>query len=320
MNWIVGSILLAVLVSCEKSEPYPYSCPNCTGGGECTPPKDVLGDKATAEVGDASFALSDCQKCLQKGACYRFSDLVVTEPSEPPGLPPYLNNIWQQDVKDFRLNIVLCLREVVQVGDMMVVQFEAGGAWHDLPFDKVMDLNHSNVPSWYQFIEGSTSLFTAIVFKDCTLETQSSASLLFHSGPKDHPLICAPGLGGLPQNIIPIVGLVATAHVDDTCEAITSGHLSGCISHDAACQICSWMPAPNYKQWKIDGKEDVPEQLCDATLCQHYCGEMWANFAQFVEGIHVPFQCDTDGNGEDDGYRLAGNFVATRVQEKPASQ
>jgi len=321
MKRILVTSVIGVVLACQKSEPYPYTCPECVrGDSECSPTRDAALDNGASELGDAPSQLSDCQRCLQKGLCYRFSDLVVTEPSEPPGLPPYLNNIWQQDVKDYRLNIVLCLREAVQVGDMMVVQFEAGGAWHDLTFDKVVDLNHSNVPAWYQFIDGSTSLFTAIVFKDCTLQTQSAASLLFHSGPKDHPLICAPGLGELPQNTIPLVELMATGHVDGQCEKITSGFLTGCISHEAACQICSWVPAPIYKNWNIDGIENVSPQLCDATLCRHYCGDMWANFAQFVEGINVPFQCDTDGDGEDDGYRLSGNFEATKVEERPATQ
>ncbi len=321
-------------VACEKTG----DCPTQDSG---VPEVAETGtDEATRDAEVADIAVPDgdagelpplaaCQQCIAPGMCFRFHDIKVTEPSEPEGLPVFLNNIWTPDIAAYRLNIMLCVDEVaVTPGGTLALKVTAGAAWHDLTIEQVLPVQHSNQPSWFQFVEGFTTTFQAEVGSDCIFRTVGPADLWFHPGPVDHALVCSAGDPniGLPVDTIPIEKLVAQGRFDDTCTLISDGKLDGCIADAAACQICSFMLAPDYKEWNKEPDTTITgAKPCESTYCNRYCGyasgdvslskgsPIWVNFGGFVQGIPVPLACDTDGDGTNDGYKLAGNWEAGRV-------
>lgn len=308
----------------------------CEKTGDC-PVADAVSDgtsgNADGKVYDGDVPPpSACQKCIAPGMCFRFEGIEVIEPREPDGLPPFLNRIWTHDIAAYRLNIILCLDEVSPEADgTLRLEVTAGAAWHDLTIEQILPIQHSNKPSWFEFVEGFTTTFTAEVGADCTFRTVGPADLWFHPGPVDHAFICSAGDQsiGLPVDTIPIEKLVASGFFDDTCTLISSGRLEGCIAEAAACQICSFVVAPDYTEWNRE--PDVSEtdwETCAYSYCKRHCGTasgsvklpkgspIWANFGGFVQAIGVPLACDTDGDEVYDGYRLAGNWVAGRVTYK----
>lgn len=310
----------------------------CEKTGDCP-----IQDHATQEVAEVAVPdgdtgefppLSTCQQCIGPGMCFRFQDIEVTEPSEPEGLPQYLNRIWQPDIAAYRLNILLCVDEVAVTPDgTLSLDVTAGAAWHDLTIAQVLPIEHANKPSWFEFVQGFTTTFRAEVAADCTFRTVGPADLWFHPGPVDHAFVCSagdPGIG-LPVDTIPVEKLVARGSFDETCTRISGGKLDGCIADVAACQICAFMLAPNYTEWNKEPDTTIPDKdvkPCMASYCNRHCGyasgkqalpkgsSIWVNFGGFVQGLGVPIACDTDGDGRDDGYRLAGHWEAGRVTVK----
>ncbi len=334
--------VLPVLVAfaCEKTGDCPVKDPVAgevaDAGTDGTKADGEVTDSAApdGDVGDVGDVppLSACQKCIAPGMCFRFKKIEVTEPSVPEGLPAFLNNIWTPDVQAYRLNILLCIDGVTAKPDGTVtLTVTAGAAWHDLPFEQVLPVQHSNKPSWFEFVKGFTTTFTAEVTTDCTFRTVGPANLWFHPGPVDHALVCSAGdpAIGLPVDTIPIENLVAHGSFDNTCTLISSGALEGCIADAAACQICSFILAPDYKGWAKTPDPSVTDwQPCAYAYCMRHCGTasgagglapgspIWANFGDFVRGLGVPLTCDTDGDGTTDGYGLAGHWEAGRVPYK----
>ncbi len=326
--------LVLGFASCEKTG-------DCPGPGQCQPVPDAAevasgpspGDVVTPDGGSGEWLpLSACQRCLTPGMCFRFQEVKVTEPSEPEGLPEFLNNIWGPDIAAYRLNMLFCVDEVLARRDGGVtLKVTAGAAWHDLTIEQVLPVEHENRPSWFEFVEGFTTTFEVKVDTDCTFETVGPADLWFHPGPLDHALVCSAGDPsiGLPVDTIPVEKLVAKGKFNDSCTMITAGRLDGCIAGAAACQICSFILAPDYKEWNREPDPGVQDpKPCDASYCNRNCGyasgqvllpkgsAIWTNFGGFVQGLEVPLGCDTDGDGEDDGYKLAGYWAAGRVPYK----
>jgi len=330
--WIAA---IATVAGCEKTGDCPDQglvVPDSVSSDRDIGPGDPGGP---ADVGDANggdnLTLTACQRCLQPGLCFRFDQIEITEPSVPEGLPDFLNQIWTPDINAYRLNIMFCIDSVHPKADGSVVlglQVIAGAAWHDLPLEQVLPVQHQNKPSGFHFVEGFTTNFEAEVDQGCTFRTIGSADLWFHPGPADHALVCSAGDPsiGLPVDTIPIEQLVAHGQFDDTCTRITAGQLGGCISSAAACQICSFILAPDYREWNKEPDTSIQDwKPCEASYCNRHCGyasgkgtlpkgsPIWTNFGGFVQGLGVPIQCDTDGDGTNDGYSLAGNWTAVRV-------
>ncbi len=327
-------LCVVMAVACEKTGDCPVEDSAVlevadSGTDEAADSVEVA-DSAVLD-GDAGDLppLSVCQRCIAPGMCFRFQDIEVTEPSEPEGLPLFLNNIWDPDIAAYRLNILLCIDEVAVTPDgTLGLKVTAGAAWHDLTIEQVLPVEHSNQPSWFRFVEGFTTTFTAEVAADCTFRTVGPADLWFHPGPVDHALVCSagdPGIG-LPVDTIPIEKLVAFGHFNDTCTLISGGRLDGCIADAAACQICAFILAPDYKEWNKEPDTTVQDPTpCESSYCNRHCGyasgevvlpggsAIWSNFGGFVQGLGVPLACDTDGDGTNDGYQLAGDWEAGRV-------
>lgn len=266
---------------------------------------------------DVPVVSGKCFECIKPGLALRFSTMVVTEPSNPAGLPEYLNGIWGPDIEDYRLNVLLVVEKVQQNEDgSLEVTLRAGSVWHDLSAEDVTEEKHGKTPGKFYFLdEEQTGLFQAVVHKDCTFETVGNPPLLlFHPGPLDHAFICSAGDEdlGMPKDTIPIASLKASGTFTDSC-MVVDGEMRGCISSQAACQICSFVLAPDYGDWKIEPDESVTPEPCKASYCQRWCGDgLWTNFGGFVEGIGVPKTCAVQG--QNDGYELAGKWTGVPVQ------
>jgi len=314
---LLASLCLAL--ACGGSEsPAPDTGTPDPGGRDLAPV-----DPGSTDPG----ATVECLPCLQPGLALRFTRLDVKEPSEPLGLPEFLNNIWAPDIEASRLNIAL---RIDAVEDM---EFEgqpakrltvtAGSAWHDLTVEDVLPIHGpedgGKTPTEYHFLADAVSQFQIAVRSDCTFESLAGASLVFHPGPMDHALICSDGYPemGLGSDRIPMARLFARGHFNEQCE-IPTGYLEGCIAQQAACRICSFGPAPDYSSWKREPNPNAAGTPCTPSYCEHYCAKnIWVNFGGFVQGLEVPLQCDFDGpeqNGDQmNGYLIAGDWSAARA-------
>ncbi|MBP7126418.1 hypothetical protein KBD49_08640 [Myxococcota bacterium] len=299
------------------------------GGDDSSGTDTGIQDPGTPDPGTPDPGTQDpgttveCLPCLQPGLALRFTRLDVQEPSEPLGLPEFLNAIWAPDITASRLNIALRVESVEEIEyqgqQVRKLTVTAGSAWHDLTVDDVLPVNGGKTPTQYYFLSDAVSQFQIVVKPDCTFESLAGASLVFHPGPMDHALICSDGYPemGLGSDRIPMARLFARGRFNDQCE-IPSGYLEGCIAQQAACRICSFGPAPDYSLWKREPNPNAAGTPCSASYCEKYCAKnVWVNFGAFVEGLGVPLQCDFDGpeqNGDAmNGYLIAGEWSASKA-------
>jgi hypothetical protein len=132
-------------------------------------------------------------------------------------------------------------------------------------------------------------------------------SLFFHSGPKDHPFVCAPHI--TPQNGIPIENLRIRARFGANC-AIRDAFLEGCITGDAADHICMCMTSGS-----CSNPPATPPVPFDPTnlpkYCRDACGTGWNSFGSVVRTFGLFPTCWTRGGHA--GYRLQGYFDAEEI-------
>lgn len=334
--------LVGALAACDDFDGWDYSvfdvaqtaapdasCPACDCGG--APPADVSGETT-----------GTCLDCLTSltGRAMRFKRLTVTEPivptaPTPEALPQFLNGIWQEDVRRYILNIMLQVQAVdVETRTLTLV---GGAAWHDLEFQDLPVAPGdpvTQVPSEYTLLAGLSAPFTVQLDQACGFTlTSDPPTVGFHPGPEDipgmadHPTICTSEGSEVIQtaNSIPIVDLRPTGTINASCTGVVSGTLRGCIARDAADRICSWGPAPDYSDWYYTPNEDWPDTPRTPDFCKRWCGttppanrvSAWVNFGGFVSVIGVPLECDSDGDGVNDGYAIAGDFEAEIVDIAP---
>lgn len=343
MIMTMAALVLGLAMGCSSCEN------NDTGLTDVVPDKGESTDTGMTDVAMDEGGGSDtttgnaCHQCLlnSAGLSVRFTRMFVTEPSIPEGLDEYLNNIWKPDVDAYRLNVVLRLDEVTDNGNgTLKAKVTAGAGWHDLTIEQITPVVHNNVPTEFHFVEGFTTEFNAVIDENCNFSTAGKADLWFHPGPLDHAFICSGGDDtiGLPKDTIPISNLDATGHFNDECTQVTDGTLTGCIAADATCQICSFILAPDYREWNLKLDASITPEKCmsfycglpcqkDTGYCGHTCGKatgnvklkkgssLWANFGDIVRGIGTPQTCDVSG-GTNNGYGLAGEWDAVQVKMK----
>lgn len=296
-------------------------------------------DVAQTASADVSCPACDCAQppvgaciaCLPslEGKAMRFRSLIVTEPTvptapDPTALPQFLNKIWQEDVRRYILNILLRIESVdATTGTLTLV---GGAGWHELTMDQLPTEPGGEVmqvPSQFFLLPGASEPFTVQLDEKCAFSlTSDPPTLGFHPGPEDHPNICTTAEFG---NAIPISNLTPTGEINGTCTGVVRGTLRGCIRKEAADRICSWLPAPDYTEWYYTPNDDFPNAVPGTTdICKAACGvtpgtrvSKWTNFGGFVRIIGVPLGCDADGDGEDDGYAIAGDFEAEIVDIAP---
>lgn len=288
-------------------------CPAC----DCAAPAAVDGGGAD---GGRTGTCHDCLASLV-GVGMRFTVLTITEPfvpdaPNPAALPEFLNNMWTEDVRRYVLNIILRVDEVDTAAGRLSVT--AGAGWHDVP---LADLPQkpgdplTQVPTTYYLMPGSVGTFRVALDADCDFEPLGETALGFHPGPEDSPTMCSPDF----ENSIPIQRLLPSGRIAADCRRIVSGHLSGCIPKATADRICSWGPSPDLTGWFFE-PNPAYEPVDGVSYCKRWCGTtpgatttQWTNFGGFVTIIRVPLTCDTDGDGELDGYSIAGDFEAEVV-------
>jgi len=310
-------------------------CPSPSDDKDTTvtdPGTEVVADvpaEVPADVVPDVPSTGACLSCLTPGLAMRFSKLNVLEPSEPMGLPEFLNAIWAPDIDDSRLNVVLRIDKVEDItgggttGDAVKkLTVTVGSAWHELTagvpstVDQVIEVGGKKTPVEYYFLEGAVNQFTIELKADCTFKSVGEANLKFHPGPMDHGLICSGGDAGLgfAADQVPMDKLEADGRFNGTCTAISDAYLRGCIAKEAACRICSFGPAPDYSLWKIQKDTSGGDVPCEPSYCAAHCAKgLWVNFGGFVRDLGVPLACDYNESGTNNGYLIAGDWEAKAV-------
>jgi len=280
-------------------------------------PADVPADVST----DVPIVAAKCLQCMKSGIAMRFSKLDVKEPSEPMGLPEFLNAIWAPDINASRLNVILRIDSVtpptVEGDKVTKMTATVGSAWHNLTMGQILPVDSLVVPDEYYFLSQGTNTFNLDLKEDCTFQSVGDAFLGFHPGPLDHGLICSGGMPSLDlaPDTIPMARLDASGRINDDCTMVLDAKLSGCIAQEAACQICSFGPAPDYGPYARTPNADKVAEPCQASYCEHYCARgLWVNFGRFVQDLGVPLACDFDKSGANNGYLIAGDWEAKAVK------
>jgi hypothetical protein len=276
---------------------------------------------ADVPVADVPTTTGKCLQCMKSGIAMRFSKLDVKEPSEPMGLPEFLNAIWEPDINSSRLNVVLRIDSITPpatAGAASLMTATVGSAWHNLNLSDIIAVDSAVVPTEYYFLAEGTSQFNLELKDDCTFRSvDDTGSLAFHPGRVGEGLICSAGMPsiGLSADTIPMAHLVANGRINDDCTAIAEGYLSGCIAQQAACEICSFAQAPDYGNWSRNGNPAAAGTPCEASYCEKACEKyLWANFGGFVRDIGVPLACDFNNSGANNGYLIAGDWEAKAVK------
>jgi hypothetical protein len=296
-------------------------------------PSEIAAPGGVCDTSVAPPPTGTCHDCLPAlaGVAMRFTSLTITEPvvptaPDPTALPQFLNGMWTEDVRRYVLNVLLRIDGVEPAaGDAPArLLVTAGAGWHDVPLEglplKPGDPLTSQ-PTQFYLLPGSTGTFQVELDAGCAFEPLGETALGFHPGPEDHPTICSPDNG----DAIPIERLSPTGAITPDCRRIVAGRLSGCIPKAVADRICSWSPSPDLRGWYLEPNESFEPVDGDVRYCKRWCGTTegstttkWTNFGGFVTIVRVPLTCDSDGDGQPDGYTIAGDFEAEIVALGPA--
>ncbi|HQC44877.1 MAG TPA: hypothetical protein PLC97_06585 [Myxococcota bacterium] len=289
-------------------------------GGKDTNISDQ-GDNSGNQDTNGNGAANGCHLCLKVGDTFRFTKLDVKEPSEPAALPAFLNDIWGPDIYAYRLNVLLQFKEITPTDDgKLKAVITVGSAWHDKDPEDVLPVNGPDdggaTPTKFHFVEGATSEINVTIDENCVLTTDEPGYLAFHPGPEHFGLLCGAGDESLnlAKDTVPLSRLETEASIAQDCSSFTTGRLDGCIKVEAACQLCSFLLAPDYAKWQRDVDETSSGEVCTMDYCTLHCGEKnWANFGAFVAAVKVPKACDADMDGNMNAYRIGGDWSAVPV-------
>jgi len=289
-------------------------------GGKDTSVADQ-GDNGDGQDTNGNGAGNGCHLCLKVGDTFRFTKLDVKEPSEPAALPAFLNDIWGPDIYAYRLNVLLQFKEITPTDDgKLKAVITVGSAWHDKDHTEVLPVNGPDdggaTPTKFHFVEGATSEINVTIDENCVLTTDEPGYLAFHPGPEHFGLLCGAGDESLnlAKDTVPLSRLETEASIAQDCSSFTTGRLDGCIKVEAACQLCSFVPAPNYAKWQRDVDETSTGEVCSAHYCTRHCGKRnWANFGAFVAAVGVPLACEADMDGNMNAYKIGGDWSAVPV-------
>ncbi len=275
------------------------------------------------------------QRCATNlpGGAFRFTMLHVTAPADgectkAQALRELLNGIWTRDLAAYVLNIIFEMKTVQFPVSCVAgsLELEAGPGWYKLKpesealtipevtSEAVESLCLLQAPNGSQF----ASTFQATLDSGCAFNIDLSAQaesgegvfLLFHTGPVDAPIICAPEQGddpaeGLLDNTIPLAITFASGKLNEACDAIEEGFLEGCIALDHADHICFCID-PNYNC-------PLAPNPASTRYCDQMCAPGRINFGAFVtDTAGCEPACTVLGKP---GVRIAGNFRAERIPD-----
>jgi hypothetical protein len=292
-------VLVSLTVACVKVEEPPF-------------PEVVI----NIEGGDNSSTCTKCDAAAMKGRVYRVTRLEI---DEPDAFAQILNVLWQGDVRNNILNVLIVVDNAVAgTGTAFEkLSLTLGPGWRVPKMPYVLppeddDPVIANAVDEYCLLD-KLSLDVELApyhGTQCQFKSTSPTSLYFHSGPKDGPLICAPD--NQPANNIPISNMSIRASFNDDCTAIRDGFLLGCITVDAADRICMCMGAPGTcAQEGVPGATYEPDALDES--CHTACGETWLSFGSIIRSFELAPGCLTPEGTP--GYFVQAFFDAAMIPD-----
>jgi hypothetical protein len=257
---------------------------------------------------------SKCDAADMKGRVYRLDSLEI---DEPDAFASILNMIWQSDVQNNILNVLIVVDDVVagKAGNAFdKVSLTLGPGWREPKMPYVLPppegVPMSDMVTDYCLLKDMSQKVDLLSYHGtlCQLKSSEATSLYFHSGPKDGPLICAPD--NVPSNNIPISNMSIRAAFNDDCSKIVDGFLLGCITMQDADRICMCMGAPgSCSKDPQPGAVYDPDVLDEA--CHTACSPDWLSFGNIVRSFGLAPGCLTPDGTQ--GYFVQAFFSAVRV-------
>lgn len=258
---------------------------------------------------------SKCDAAAMKGRVYRINNLEI---DEPDAFAAILNLIWQSDIKNNILNVLLVVDDAQPgtAGNAFdKVSLTLGPGWREPKMPYVLPAPDgtpsADVITDYCMLQDLSLKVDLLTYHGtlCQLKSAEPTSLYFHSGPKDAPLICAPD--NSPANNIPISNMSIRASFNDDCSQVVDGFLLGCITMAAADRICMCMGEPGACAFQPTSGIATydPENLDEA--CHSACSPSALSFGGIVRSFDLNPGCLTPDGTQ--GYFVQAFFSAVLI-------
>ncbi len=245
---------------------------------------------------------------------FRLTRLEIDEPEE---LADLLNDMWNTDILNNVVNVVFLVTDFVPgtAAALDSITFEVGPGWRS-PLEPLILAPEEGQPSpsvvdSYCMLDGLAVEMKAEPYhgNQCVFKSVEAASLNFHTGPKERPIVCAPEL--TPANSIPIRSMKTRFGLHEDCRGFSDGHLEGCIAVEDAARICMCLNTGNCEFKHVDMGDYEEDDL--TSYCLDVCGFQWISLGQTIKAFGLKPTCITqDGN---EGYRIQGFIDAEAVPE-----
>jgi hypothetical protein len=267
---------------------------------------------------DASSQANTICSCTADELTQKVFRLTRLEIDEPQELSAVLNAMWAGEIQKNILNVLFRVDEAQEGATAAFdkIKMAAGPAWRSPKEPASLppvggDSVESRVDS-YCMLDGLDIDLELKPYHgyQCQVKNPVAASLLFHLGPTDKPMMCAPLLD--PPNATPLKDLKVRFGFSEDCTSIKDGFLEGCIQVEDAQRMCICMVAGNC-EWT--GDPTASENTDDlAGYCGAACGDNWVSFGTVVQLAGVKPGCLTIEGKQ--GYRLQAFFDAVDVSDR----
>lgn len=241
------------------------------------------------------------------------------EIDEPEALATVLNTMWSGEIRNNIMNVLFRM-DAAEEGTLTAfdsITMAAGPAWRDPPTPAQLAPEDPDAPTdsavdSYCMLEGLDQEIALEPYHgyQCQYKNPDPASLVFHLGGRDNPLMCAPLLE--PANTTPLKDLKVRFGFNEDCTGIKDGFLEGCIAVEDADRMCVCTVAGTCTYAGDAAAEHTPDDL--PGYCKSACGGGWASFGGIIKSVGIAATCNTlDGR---EGIRLQAFFDAVDVSDK----
>ncbi len=277
-----------------------------------TTPEFTFPDVATGSGNES------CQ-CSAEDLVTRTLRISRFEIDEPEALFSVLNPMWTGEIRKNIMNVLFRI-DAAEEGTLVAfksITMTAGPAWRDPPTPA--DLSPTDLAAAPESMVDSYCMLDGLSVElelknyrgyQCQFKNTVSASLFFHVGGRDDPLMCAPLLE--TANATPINDLKIRFGFNEDCTGIKDGFLDGCIAVEDADRMCVCTVAGNCKYTGDLAAEHTPDDL--PGYCNAACGPGWTSFGGIIRAVGIAPSCLTEDNRE--GIRLQAFFDAVDVSDK----
>jgi len=291
----VAATTAACAYDVEAPEPPEYTLPDVTGTGTQL-----------------------CQ-CAAEDLVGRVLRINRFEIDEPEAMATVLNTMWTGEIRNNIMNVILRF-DAAEEGTLTAfdsISMAAGPAWRDPPTPAQLapedeeDETHEAVES-YCMLDGLDQEVALEPYHgyQCQYKNPEPASLYFHLGARDDPLMCSPLLD--PSNATPFKNLKIRFGFNEDCTGIKDGFLEGCIAVEDADRMCVCTVAGTCEYAGDPEAEHTPDDL--PGYCKSACGAGWASYGGIIKSVGIAPTCITlDGR---EGIRLQAFFDAVDVSHK----